>query len=227
MNDEQIRSYDSVRDEVEKPAQSRTEILNRRKKLVVPRKHHMTSAQMYRCMEKFQEEIKDVSTEIKDLAGSKFFNPFRSNGVYFGCIQSLYLLGANKWHAFSDVRGKVVEVMSNKEVKGENCWDKFDKKSPRLIGGESAITAKDSSGRIRDNFRTLQRSGGLHPYSKKLEQVGSCINIKRTEDGTWCYMLDTNFTEGNKPIFDDSAYVKPKRVKRRINTVALPEEEAV
>ena len=226
MNDE-IRKYESIQEAVEKPASCRTEIMNRRLKVVVPRKHHMTEKQMVKKRETFLKEIEDVSTEIRDMAGEKFFNPFRSNGIYFGCIQALFLLGSNSWHCIDDVYEEIALVMSNKEVKGKNCWEKFTQKSPRTREGQSAITAKDPLGRIRDNYRTLQRSGGLHPYSKKLEQVGSCVNIKRTKEGYWCYMLCTNFSEGSKPIFDDSAYAKPSVVNRRSSTVLMSEEEVV
>ena len=223
MSEEIKKNYSDIMVETEKSSKDRVVIVNRRNNNIVPRRYHMTDADMEKKRVKFQELVKDVSVDIKELAGDVFFNPFRGSGIYFGCVQSLYLLGSNKWHEQNMVINKIADVMSKIESrKGISSWQKFSGRLPREKGGKTALTAKDDIGRIHQNYRVIQRLGGLNPCGYKLFQVGSCIDIKRVKDGRWFYRLNTISTE---PLFDISDYPRIRRVKREV--VEIKREEVV
>ena len=130
----------------------------------------------------------------------------RENGAFYGAIQSLYLLGCNEWHSFGAVRSKMQEDMSTRTspTNKKNSWEKFAGKSAR----EGAASTKDLMGRIVQNFRTLQRLGGVHPYGWKLKQLLTTVDIRRKADGIWEFRLDTSWTdiESIKPFYDVTAY---------------------
>jgi len=221
LEDTVKRSYDEIMSETEKSSRARISIINRRKNNIVPRRYHMTVSDIEKKRVKFQELVKDVSVDIKKLAGDKFFNPFRGSGIYFGCVQSLYLLGSNGWHEQSTVINKIADIMSLIiDKKKISSWQKFCGKLPREKGGQVALTAKDDIGRIHQNYRVIQRLGGLNPCGYKLMQLGTSIDIKRVKDGRWFYRLNTNSTD---PLFDITAYPKPKRVKMEV--VEVKKEE--
>jgi len=226
MSEVQKEYNDKLKKEVEKDINTRVEITNRRGNIVLPRKHHMTERDVDKLKKRFDNIVKDVSEETKKKAGERFFNPYRQAGIYFGCVQSLYLLGSNEWHECSKVFVKISEIMSLVfDRYGRSSWEKFINKLPRQLGGVYSVTSKDEYGRIQQNFKVLQRLGGIHPYGLKLAQVGACIDIKREKDGRYWYRLNTSFDDGSKPIYDISAYPKPKRIKREVEVIKLEKEE--
>ena len=96
------------------------------------------------------------------------------------------------------------------DAKGRNSWQKFVGRQEK-----SRITGKDEQGKIHQNMRVMQRLGGIHPYGYKLQQLFSCIDILRTKSGKWLYRLNTSYKKRTnvKPLYDFSAYKKPKIVK--------------
>lgn len=185
-----IRSYSEIKDIVNSPIRHRSKIINRRGNEITPRKYHMTTKQMDKTRRLFREETKKVGLRIKNKAGKRFFNPYRRVGAFYGCVQSLYLLGANKWHDLISVRKKMQELMS--EIYGNNginAWIKFDRRQPK----RHTISSKDTLGRIQNNMAMLNRLGGLNPYGLKLKQTWASVDIKRDESGIWSYRLRTNY----------------------------------
>ena len=220
---EVVKHYSDIKAESEKPKKKRNSVLNSRGNMVTPRKHHMTDEQMSKTSLKFKTEVKDVSSEIKRKAGTKFFNPYRRSGIYYGCIQSLYLLGCNEWHEYKDVYNTIYEVLNTTfDSRGKNCWKKFTSRSAR-----SNINAKDDEGRIKHNYRTLQRLGGTNPFGYKLKQVCSSVHVKREADGKFYYMLKTDWKNMDeaKPGFDFSAYDKTEVIKASVFSPPKKEEE--
>jgi hypothetical protein len=228
MSEDQKRSYvtDGIQQEVEKPQRIRSEITNRRGKTVIPRKYHMTKKQEKNFRDKFDKATKRVSKDIKEKAGKRFMNTYREAGIYYGCIQSLYLLGSNEWHDFLPILKKLQVVMSGMEDKnGRTAWGRFSSKCPRMVDNQVVMTARDLKGRIEQNMRVLQRLGGLHPYGLKLMQVGSCIDVRRTKEGKYEYRLRTNISGDIVPILDLSAYPQMKRGKKVTSKVVLKENK--
>lgn len=203
---EVVKSYEVIKNVVEHSVTDRSVITNRRGRVVVPRKYHMTDEQLCKGRLAWQSTISEVSDKLKRQSGSLFFNPYRVNGGYFGGVQALFLLGANEWHCFGDVRTKMQEDMSTRRSPGNkhSSWEKFSLRGAR----EGASITKDLMGRIVQNFRTLQRLGGVHPYGWKLKQLCSSIDIKRESDSIWYFKLNTNWDNMNSvaPFYDISAY---------------------
>ena len=199
---EKTTDYISIQSDVELSLSNRKNITNRRGNVVKPRKYHMTDEQISKSKSQWLERISDVSDEIKAKASTEFFNPYRENGGYYGGIQALYLLGANEWHPYGKVRGMMQEDMSSRKSPTNklNSWDKFAGRGAR----EGAASTKDLMGRIIQNFRTLQRLGGVHPYGWKLRQLRTTVDIRRTERGIYEFKLNTS---SEKPFYDVSAYV--------------------
>ena len=227
INDGNKASYvDKYRDivsKVERGISQRGEITNRRGNLVIPRKYHMTVDQIRSIRSTWQFSISDVDQITKEAVSADFFNPYRSSGAYYGCIQSLFLLGGNVWHSYRDVRNKMQEDMSSRS--SHNCkkssWEKFALKGAR----EGAIITKDLMGRIISNFRILQRLGGINPYGYKLKQALASVDIKREADGMYYFRLNTTFKKivDVKPYYDVSSYKKPRKLKgsvKRSNIVS-------
>jgi hypothetical protein len=203
---EVVKNYSDIIDGVEKSLCERGKITNRRGNVVTPRKYHMADAQTEKAFKRWQEHIFEVSTEIKHKASAIFFNPYRENGAYYGGVQALYLLGANEWHGYGAVRGKMQEDMSTRSspTNRKNSWDKFACRSAR----EGAASTKDLMGRIVQNFRTLQRLGGVHPYGWKLKELQTSVDIRRQADGIWEFRLNTSWdaVDSVVPFYDVSAY---------------------
>jgi hypothetical protein len=214
-----VRDYSDVKDTVELSIGDRTKITNRRGNVITPRKYHMADDQIEEARNRWRELIKDVPASIRHKARRSFFNPFRVNGSYFGQVQALYLLGANEWHTYSSVRGKMQEDMSTRKspLNTLNSWEKFATRSAR----EGATSTKDLMGRIVSNFRTLQRLGGTNPYGYKLKQLLSSVDARRRVDSIWEFRLDTTWTDMDlvKPFYDISAYVVPKG--KKVDTVVV------
>lgn len=217
VNTRKEYNNDGIRSEVEKPRGSRSEIVNRRGNLVMPRKYHISDKQFAILADRFAKATTDVDQVIKDKAGTEFFNPYRQAGIYYGCIQALYLLGCNEWHQYIDIFGAMRDLMSKIEGKdGRTSWQKFCSKGPRMNDGMVVVTAKDIKGRIKQNMRVIQRLGGLHPYGMKLAQVGTCVDIRRCKDGLWDYRLRTMIASPIVPVFDITAYPKFVKVESKV-----------
>ena len=156
--------------------------MNKKGKQIIIRKHHLTDDEIISTRNKFKLLIKDVPKEIKDKAGMHFFNPYRTKGIYFIQIQALYLLGANEWHSYIEVKNKIREYASkiilvkreNGKVRKTDVWTEFNEKTSR----NNSITSKDIYGRITENMLLLQRLNKLNPYGYKLKQAHAAIDIK-------------------------------------------------
>jgi len=224
---EVVKNYSDIESGVEKCLGEREDIFNRRGFLVTPRKYHMTIDQIDKGRKRWLESIKDVSSDIKlKNRSSHFFNPYRPNGCYYGAVQSLYLLGANEWHSFGQVRGKMQEDMSTRKssTNRHNSWEKFAYRGAR----EGAASTKDLMGRIVQNFRTLQRLGGINPYAYKLKQLLATVDIRREADGIWYFKLNTSWTSTElvKPFYNVSAYgVKPGPKGRKVEGKVITSDE--
>jgi len=202
-----VTDYSAIKDDVERTQDERSSITNRRGNVVKPRKYHMTAEQIDKGRSRWLEATYGVSDSIKGKCSSLFFNPYRENGSYYGGVQALFLLGANEWHAFGAVRNKMQEDMSTRRspTNSKNSWEKFALRSAR----EGAASTKDLMGRIVQNFRTLQRLGGVHPYGWKLAQLGASVDIRRESDGIWYFKLNTEWgnMDAVAPHYDVSAFV--------------------
>lgn len=201
-----VKNYSDIEKDVEKSLCGRKSITNRRGAVVTPRKYHMTDAQLENGRAKWFERVSEVSSSIRGKSDPFFFNPYRENGGYYGGVQALFLLGSNEWHTFGDVRGMMQDDMSTRKspTNKRNSWEKFAYRSAR----EGAASTKDLMGRIVQNFRTLQRLGGVHPYGWKLAQLGASVDIRRTENGIYEFRLNTKWKDMNSvvPFYDVSAY---------------------
>lgn len=209
-----VNEYDEIRKGVEKVLSKREEITNRRGTLVIPRKHHMTDTQVETSRTRWAAAISVVSKVIKSKVDPFWFNPYRANGAYYGGVQALFLLGGNKWHGYGDVAAKMAEDMSCRfsSKNSQNSWEKFAGRAAR----NGAVVTKDLMGRIVQNFRTLQRLGGCHPYGLKLQQLKSTVDIKREKDGKYYFRLNTTWSDMDsaKPVYDVSAYRAESKAKK-------------
>jgi len=197
-------------------------VINSHGKLSKIRKYHMTDEEIPIMRDRWEKSIIDVNEDIKELAGDYFFNPYRS-GIYYYQIQSLYLLGANKWHSFNKILTKMELIMSLesfcKNGMKTTFWEKFKNKRNR----ENAAKCKDYIGRIQENMIFFQRLSRLHPCGYKLRQVRAAVDIKRTTkegflNGRYFYRLSTYSTEKEAlPIRDFSNFVFPRHEKKYIN----------
>ena len=205
-----VKKYADITKTVEKSIGERPDIINRRGKVVTPRKYHMSDEQIDKLSNRFKVATVTVPIEIKHKASAMFFNPYRENGAYYGGVQALFLLGANEWHPYGDVRGMMQKDMSTRKSASNkmNSWEKFAFRAAR----QGAASTKDLMGRIKDNFRTLQRLGGIHPYGYKLKQLQATVDIRREADGIWFFSLNTSWTSFDSvaPIYDITAYSGPK-----------------
>lgn len=200
-------------------------MLNSRGKMVVIRKYHLTTEEKKKVRKKFRDLIKDVPQDIKNQAGSRFFNPYRMRGVYFAQIQALYLLGANKWHSYNDVRDKMREFALGMEVvrregslvRKTDVWTEFERKTAK----PDTVTSKDLFGRINENMIFFQRLRKFHPYGYKLKQACAAVDIKRVSkegfpNGVFYYRLSTyNSPKKAIPIKDVSEFVSTNDRGRR------------
>ena len=203
-------AYENFISEAEKKNKERIAYVNSRGNNVIVRRHHLTN-KIEKTKKRYKEFIKDVSQEIKEKAGSRFFNPYRQSGVYFGCVQSLFMLGSNEWFPYKRVEEMMEKVMTDMlpDKKGMKPWEKFKGKATR----ENVVKAKDLMGRIEHNMRVLQRveiDKEVNPYGYKLSQACACIDIKVDIEGLWFFRLNTQHqSEKNiKPL-----YIKIKKGK--------------
>lgn len=220
-----VKQYSEIRESVEQTFRERADIMNRRGKIIIPRKYHMTADQFLKARDSWHERVIDVSDEVMGKAGTEFFNPYRANGAFYGGIQALFLLGANEWHQYGYVRGKMQDDMGTRKspTNKRTSWEMFAFRSAR----EGAASTKDLMGRIVSNFRTLQRLGGLSPYGFKLKQSMATVDVRRAADGIWSFRLNTSWTsfESIKPFYDISDFggsvkkgPKGKKVEDRVIT---------
>jgi len=197
-------------------------VLNVRGKLSKIRKYHMTIEEMDKTRSRWEESIVGESSELRDLAGNYFFNPFRQ-GIYFYQIKAMYLLGSNKYHSLADILDKIEEIMRNipsrKEGVSLNKWEEYRTKNHQ----EHAVKIKDHKGRIQENMIFFQRLSKLHPTGYKLHQVRAAVDIKRVSkegfsDGIYYYRLSTYKSDSEAlPIKDFKEFNFPKHEGKYIN----------
>jgi hypothetical protein len=194
-------------------------VMSSRGNQVKVRKYHMTDKEKVAARKRFESLTTDVPQHIKDKAGPIFFNPYRM-GIYYGQLQSMYLLGCNEWHEYIAVRKGIETFLSNvviniKTPDGKttriNIWEKFLGKSPR----SSFERSKDVMGRIQENMVFFQRLTKLHPCGYKLRQVCAAVDIKKVSkpmfpNGIYHYRLSTYKTEAEAvPIRDYTDFAFP------------------
>ncbi len=205
--------YQDLFSEAEKKGTERKKYTSSRGLEVKIRNHHLTDIKLEKRRKKYKEFIKNVSQEIKQKAGSNFFNPYRQSGVYFGCVQALFMLGANEWFSYKKVEEMMEKVMTIGMMPdrfGKKPWEKFKNKTVRKNKntGEDAISARDLMGRIQHNMRVLQRFNigkESNPYGYKLAQAFTCIDIQVDVEGLWSFCLNTNWKKVEE--------IKPKYIK--------------
>jgi hypothetical protein len=198
------------------------EILNSHGKKTTIRKYHMSEKDIISCKKRWEKVLQDVDPSLVSQAGEHFFNPFRK-GIYYYQIQSMFLLGANKWHSLSSIVCKMEEIMSIKSIRKNGVritlWDKFRGKSSRY----NAIRCKDYVGRIQENMLFFQRLTRLHPTGYKLRQVCSAVDIKREDKkgfpiGCFSYRLSTyGSVEESLPIRDYSQFTFPRNERKYVS----------
>lgn len=210
MSSDNRNGYENFISEAEKKGNLRKKYINKKGVEKDIRNHHLSNIKIEKIRKRYKEFIKDVSKEIKEKAGPVFFNPYRQSGVYFGCVQSLFLLGANEWFAFSKVVESLEQAMTINMIPdkfGRKPWEKFACKSERKNkNGEKAPRAEDLNGRIKHDMRVLQRvsiSTEANPYGYKLAQALACIDIRIDVEGQWFLRLNTRWdkVEDVKPLF--------------------------
>jgi hypothetical protein len=208
------------------PSKAGDDFVNNKGKILRIRKYHLTDEEISKSKKKWQKEIVGIDEEIKIQAGETFFNPYRL-GIYYYQIQTLYLLGANKWHSLTDIVRKLETYTSGIPLKESivkskgyhTAWDKFRGKSSRAW----ASVSKDYIGRIQENYIMLQRLSMMHPYGYKLHQVQAALDIKRVskmgfEQGVYFYRLSTYGTQAEAlPIKDFKDFTFPKHEGRYIS----------
>jgi len=208
-----------LKDIVEKyPVGKRKPFLNRRGELAEPRKLHLRPEEFEAYRSRWEKSVAHISADIRSRVGPVFFNPYRQAGPYYGGVQTLFFLGAGEWHSDRDVRQEIEKVMMGiMDSKKNPVWFKF---AHRVARSES-LMAKDLRGRIHQNFRVLQRLGGMTPYGYKLKQVLACIDIRPGLDGGWEYRLRADFGDESEviPIYDPGEGSKRGR-RRRVEGVA-------
>ena len=201
-------------------------IISSRGNQIKIRKYHMTDGEKKEARKRFESLTVNVPQIIKDKAGPVFYNPYRM-GIYYGQIQSMYLLGCNEWHNYIRIRQEIENFLSNIiitiKTKGKvsqiNVWDKFINKSPK----SSLERSKDIMGRIQENMIFFQRLTKLHPCGYKLRQVHAAVDIKRVSkehfpNGLYFYRLSTyNTEEESVPIRDYTEFSFPENKGRFIS----------
>ena len=205
-----------------RPEDCGKEVVNSRYHRIKIRKYHMTDEEKIRQKKRWDKDTAGVNQEIKDLAGSHFFNPYRK-GIYYYQIQSLFLLGCNKWHSLSDIVTILSSIMSeNIKIKNGiemNSWEIFRNRSYQ----SSSVMSKSYLGKIQENMIFFQRLSRFHPYGYKLRQVFSAVDIKREDkigftNGLYSYRLSTyNSEEEALPIRDYINFTFPKHEHKYIN----------
>lgn len=165
MSAKTVSGYLAVMDEAEKPLADRRKMVKGREGKVIPRKFHLSEA-----------EIDQLAAAHRD--GDKLPNP-HNKGAYYYLIEALKSLGLRQKHSIAELTAKVRELMSDKatiqeDAKGNksNAWQRFNRKTPR-----NDETGLDVHGRIRQNLEVLQRvnMSSLTPYGLKLLQVGTKV----------------------------------------------------
>lgn len=197
-------------------------VINNRGRKTVIRKYHMTDKEKKFLRNRWLLSNKDINSKLFNLAGKKFFNPYRE-GIYHYQVQALFLLGCNKWHSLSLIIKKLSFCMSNIEIlyKGRTitAWEGFRGKEGRF----NARICKDYIGRVKENMIFFQRLSGFHPSGYKLRQVGAAIDIKRVSkagfnSGSFYYRLSTyNDIRKALPIRDFSKFKFPMHKNRYIH----------
>ena len=198
-------------------------VINKKGRLVRRRKYHLTAKEMIEVKKKWLKDIKELPIEIRESGGRLFFNPYRQ-GIYYYQIQSLFLLGVNKYHSLDRILSTMYDYMSKKKVivgnKITTAWQKFKGKRGRT----EALRCKDYCGRIEENMSFFQRLTGLHPCGYKLMQVGAAVDFKRVSKegfkGTYSFYRLSIYNSPDKalPIRDFKEYKFPKHESKYISS---------
>lgn len=149
------------------------------------RRHHLDEVSQKKILDQMEAE-------------GKFVSPYKQFGGYWGAIQSLAVLGSDKFHPVSEVIKSYQAVMSDeasKDVIGRTAWERFKDKNPR-----SKKNGMDWLNRILQNMNVLQRLGGDDPYGLKLAQVGACVDLMADEHGTPLIRLRVNIPAGEPVV---------------------------
>lgn len=213
------------------PKDAGHDYMNSKGKISIIRKYHMTDEEAELAKLKWLGDLGDLELELdinslKRRAGKLFFNPYRQ-GIYYYQIQTLFFLGANKWHKLTVIVKQLEQYTSLIKVRPSvvkrhsylTAWDQFRGKRDR----EHAKTSKDYVGRIQENFVMLQRLSQRHPYGYKLHQVCAAIDIKRVskqgfQNGLYYYRLSTYSDQAEAfPIKDFSKFRFPRHEGKYIS----------
>lgn len=225
-------TYNDIRNEFEKPIDERkNELIGRDGKVVKGRRLHNTSKELV--------ELEQMSIAL----GGSIINPFaKRKRSYWGAVESLIILGHDQWWSFKKVRDKIEEILSAisynehfsiwQDICGECDEDKKGEKKAKRKQSERPL---DINGRIRTNFKTLQRvptRKDRHPYGEKLRQQKMCIDIrfipfegsKDSTLGTYEYRLNTQFNsiEDVKCIYSNPLVRRGRRPKKKVLNGELP-----
>lgn len=197
-------TYASIRAEAERPLEDRRKLVIGRDGKVVPRKHHLGTA-----------EVDQLQAALRD--GDKFPNP-HNRGNYFYIVEALKQLGLDSRHSFARVKDRVRELMSDKDTRQDDgkgnvttAWQRFIHKEAR-----NDETGRDIDGRLLQNIEVLQRIGGMNPYGLKIMEVGTKVLkskgavIDLTKTGEELYVALN--TDSATPINER------KRVRKTVNT---------
>lgn len=213
------------------PEDAGRDYVNSKGNVSIIRKYHMTDEEIKVSKDRWVEDLSNSELELdiymlKRRAGKIFFNPYRQ-GIYYYQIQTLFMLGANKWHRLTAIVKKLEEYTSGIKVRPSvvkkygylTAWDQFRGKSSRQF----AKTSKDYIGRIQENFVMLQRLSSRHPYGYKLHQVYAAIDIKRVSkegfrNGLYYYRLSTYSTQDEAfPMKDFTKFIFPSHKGKYIS----------
>ncbi len=180
------------------------------------------SAKPERRVEKTPEELMALQKEA-EIIGRTVINPFVKGRKrsYYGQMEALIQLGTDEWHSFKAVRDKTKEILSQiKRKDGRSVWEEIAAEpcdSNGMIKGRRRSLTHPLSidGRIRTNFRTLQRinKSDKSPYGNPLKQLCMSVDCKvvplggsKDEDlAMWYYMLNTSHKtpEDAVPVYDN------------------------
>jgi hypothetical protein len=200
------------------PEKTGEEFINKKGRRVRYRKHHLTDEEIIKTRIRWKKEVENVDPELIERAGVCFFNPYRK-GIYYYQIQSLFLLGCNKWHSIGEIKEKMQDYMSSFIVNDKkiSAWEKFKGKSRR----ENATRCKDYNGRIQENMLFFQRLSKKNPYGYKLMQACAAVDLKIVSNpmgDDYFYRLSTyNNTKNARPIRDYKDFVFSTCEKKYIN----------
>lgn len=192
-------SYDELKSDASKPQKERAELVEKRDGTMARvRRHHLK-----------EEKIKEIRKQ--ETAEGRFISPYRQGSAYGSIVTALSLLGENQRHSFAKFWQKLMEVMSDEELRDSKTnktpWEKFIGREQR-----STETGKSPVEKTIQNLIVLQRLGGANPYGYKLGQLGACIDLFGESDSPEV-MLRTGIQIGDGPLSDSITPIREFRKK--------------